>query len=71
MKFSPEELVYKPYPSEEDVLAPGSVVTIEPGLYYPERGMGCRLEDTVWVRPDGMMEIMAEYDLDLVLPVKK
>ena len=32
---------------------PGAVVTIEPGLYYPERGLGVRLEDTVWMRPDG------------------
>jgi len=54
----------------EDILAPGSVVTIEPGLYYPEKGMGCRLEDSVWVRPDGKMEILADYPYDLVLPMK-
>jgi Xaa-Pro aminopeptidase len=47
------------------------VVTIEPGLYYPERGMGVRLEDTVWVRPDGRMEILAPYPLDLILPLRK
>ena len=55
---------------KEDRLSPGSVVTIEPGLYYPERGLGVRLEDTVWVRPDGKLEILAEYPLDLVLPLK-
>jgi Xaa-Pro aminopeptidase len=54
---------------EADKLAPGSVVTIEPGLYYPERGLGVRLEDTVWVRPDGGMQILADYPLDLVLPM--
>ena len=54
----------------EDILTPGSVVTIEPGLYYPDKGMGCRLEDTIWVRPDGVMEILAEYPYDLVLPMK-
>ena len=53
-----------------DTLQPGAVVTIEPGLYYPERGLGVRLEDTVWVRPDGQMEILAEYPLDLVLPMR-
>jgi Xaa-Pro aminopeptidase len=53
-----------------DRLLPGSVVTIEPGLYYPGRGMGVRLEDTVWVRPDGIIEVLAEYPLDLVLPLK-
>jgi len=55
---------------KEDRLTPGSIVTIEPGLYYPERGLGVRLEDTVWVRPDGVMEILADYPLDLVLNVK-
>ncbi len=53
-----------------DKLYPGSVVTIEPGLYYPERGMGVRLEDTVYVTPGGEMEILADFPLDLVLPVK-
>lgn len=56
--------------SDDDILAPGSVMTIEPGLYYPERGMGCRLENTLWVRPDGKFEVLAEFPLDLVLPVK-
>jgi Xaa-Pro aminopeptidase len=54
----------------EDKLLPGSVVTVEPGLYYPARGLGVRLEDTVWVRPDGSIEILAEYPLDLILPMK-
>jgi len=54
---------------DSDILAPGAVITIEPGLYYPERGLGMRLEDTVYVRPDGAFEIPAEYPLDLVLPV--
>ena len=50
---------------------PGVIVTVEPGLYYPERGLGVRLEDTVWVRPDGVMDIPAPYPLDLVIPVGK
>lgn len=52
-------------------LAPGVVITIEPGLYYPEQGMGFRIEDTYWVRPDGMLEILAEYPYDFVLEMKK
>jgi Xaa-Pro aminopeptidase len=56
--------------TEKDTLAPGVVVTIEPGLYYPSKGMGCRLEDTVTVTQDGKFEILAEFPLDLVLPVK-
>jgi Xaa-Pro aminopeptidase len=57
--------------TDDDRLSPGVVVTIEPGLYYPERGMGVRLEDTVWARPDGSFEILVDYPKDLVLPVKK
>ena len=57
--------------TEEDRLDPGVVVTIEPGLYYPDDKLGVRLEDTVWVRLDGKMEILAEYPHDLVLPVKQ
>ncbi len=57
--------------SPENRLEPGVVFTVEPGLYYPERGMGCRLEDTLWARPDGSFEILADYPLDLVLPVRK
>jgi Xaa-Pro aminopeptidase len=56
--------------TDSDVLAPGSIFTVEPGLYYPDRGLGVRLENTVWVRPDGQMEVLAEYPMDLVLPVQ-
>ena len=56
---------------DDNVLKPGVVVTVEPGLYYPEKGMGVRIEDSYWVRPDGKMEILAEYPYDFVLPMKK
>ena len=55
--------------TSSDRLDPGVVFTIEPGLYYPERGLGVRLEDTAWVRPDGQIEVLAEYSMDLVLPM--
>ncbi len=54
---------------EHDYLFPGTVFTIEPGLYYPELEIGVRLEDTYVVKSDGSLEIMAEYPLDLVLPI--
>jgi len=56
--------------TEKDVLAPGIVATIEPGLYYPSRNMGCRLEDTITVTSDGTIEVLAEFPLDLVIPMK-
>jgi len=43
------------------------VFTVEPGLYYPERGMGVRIEDTVWIRPNGQPETLVDFPKDLVL----
>jgi Xaa-Pro aminopeptidase len=56
---------------EDNILKPGVVITIEPGLYYPDKGMGFRIEDTYWVHPDGKIEMLAEYPYDFVLPMKK
>jgi Xaa-Pro aminopeptidase len=55
--------------TERDVLSPGVVFTIEPGLYYPDLQTGIRLEDTYYVGKDGRIEKLADYPLDLVLPV--
>ena len=57
--------------SDDNILKPGVVFTSEPGLYYPEKGMGVRIEDTYWVRPDGKIELLAEYPYDFVLEMKK
>jgi Xaa-Pro aminopeptidase len=57
--------------ADDNVLKSGVVVTIEPGLYYPEKGMGFRIEDSYWMRPDGTFELLAEYPYDFVLPMKK
>ena len=54
-----------------DRLLPGSVFTIEPGLYYPEQGMGMRLEDSVLACADGSFEVLAPYPMDLVIPARK
>ncbi|MCC6653438.1 MAG: aminopeptidase P family protein [Candidatus Eisenbacteria bacterium] len=49
------------------VLEPGHVVSIEPGLYYPSRGMGMRIEDLVAVRADGSIENLTpcSYELEV------
>jgi Xaa-Pro aminopeptidase len=56
---------------ESDRLVPGSVFTVEPGLYYPDKGMGVRIEDTYCVTHKGLVEKMAEYPYDLILPIRK
>ncbi len=48
------EIHEKPHLSirSKDILGPGYVVTVEPGLYYPEWG-GIRIEDTLFITEDG------------------
>ncbi len=55
---------------DDNILRAGVVMTIEPGLYYPEKGMGVRIEDSYWVRPDGKIERLADYPYDFILPMK-
>jgi Xaa-Pro aminopeptidase len=57
--------------SEGDTLKPGVVFTIEPGLYYPSKAMGVRIEDTIYLEPRGKFEILSDYPYDLVLPMKR
>ncbi|MBI1798800.1 MAG: M24 family metallopeptidase [Candidatus Eisenbacteria bacterium] len=54
-------------PSNAQTLAPGMVITVEPGLYYPSQGLGVRIEDLVLVRSDGTFENLtpAAYDLEI------
>ena len=53
-------------PRNSQVLKGGEVVTIEPGLYYPEWG-GIRLEDMAYISPDGNVEILTEIETFLEL----
>lgn len=52
-----------------DTIEPGQVITIEPGLYYPEKGYGVRVEDTVYVAEDGSIHSLTPFPKDLVIPV--
>ncbi len=56
-------------PENQTLLQPGHVVSIEPGLYYPSREMGVRIEDLVAVRADGSIENLtpATYDFEIGL----
>ena len=54
---------------DEEVQA-GMVLTIEPGLYYPEDGYGIRVEDYVWIKPEnGQPETIGAFDKELVIPL--
>ncbi len=56
---------------KSNFLQPGVVFTIEPGLYYPERGMGVRLENTYYARPDGGFEELANFPYDFVVEMRQ
>jgi Xaa-Pro aminopeptidase len=51
--------------SARDTLAPGHVVTVEPGVYLPGVG-GVRIEDTVVVTPEGA-DALTFFPKELVL----
>ncbi len=53
------------------LLSPGHVVSIEPGLYYPDRGFGVRIEDSVAFSESGDLINLTDFRYDLVLPVKE
>lgn len=53
----------------KDTFAAGQVFTIEPGLYYPDRGFGVRIEDTLYIAEDGQVHSLTSYPKDLVIPV--
>jgi Xaa-Pro aminopeptidase len=40
-------------PNVSDVLSPGAVITVEPGIYIPEERIGIRIEDVVLVTETG------------------
>lgn len=54
----------------ETVYQKGHVVTIEPGLYYPDRGYGIRIEDTVYLDERGELQNLTDCPYDLVIPMK-
>jgi Xaa-Pro aminopeptidase len=53
--------------ANQDRIEPGSVFTVEPGLYYPSRGLGVRIEDVVHVKQDGTIETLTHvpYELEI------
>lgn len=62
-----EKPMLSDFAGNEDVLVPGSVFTFEPGLYYPDKGYGMRIEDVYYVHEDGLVENLTNFPRDLVI----
>ena len=54
---------------KDDVFQVGNVITIEPGLYYPDKGFGVRVEDLFIVTEQGELISLTPFKKDLVLPL--
>lgn len=44
---------------------PGMVMTVEPGIYIPEEGIGVRIEDDILVTDDGHRNLSAKLSTNL------
>jgi Xaa-Pro aminopeptidase len=54
---------------KDDKWEVGNVVTIEPGLYYPDKGFGVRIEDMFVITEKGELISLTPFRKDLVLPL--
>ena len=66
-----EEPRFADVPTNTDVLKPGHVFTCEPGLYYPDRGFGMRIEDVLWIDPEGTVHNLTEFPKELVMEMRR
>lgn len=55
--------------TNRDRIEPNMVFTIEPGLYYPDKGQGVRIEDVIHVDERGRIVNLTNYPRRLVIPL--
>ncbi|MAU33706.1 hypothetical protein CL689_03240 [Candidatus Saccharibacteria bacterium] len=48
-----------------DTLQPGMIMTVEPGIYIPEEGIGVRIEDDILITVDGHRNLSAALPIGL------
>ena len=44
----------------EETLQPGMVLTVEPGIYIEEEGIGVRIEDNILITAEGVINLSAD-----------
>ncbi|HLA44807.1 MAG TPA: M24 family metallopeptidase [Aggregatilineales bacterium] len=64
-----EEPGVSPASADSMVFKAGNVVTIEPGLYYPSKGYGVRIEDSLYLDEAGQLHNLTDIPYDLIVPL--
>ena len=62
-----EEPFFSLTPSNISVIQRGHIFTCEPGLYYPDRGFGVRIEDVIGIDSDGAALDLTDFPKELVI----
>ncbi|MBN1178858.1 MAG: aminopeptidase P family protein [Anaerolineae bacterium] len=65
-----EEPFFSGLSNNQRTVQPGHVFTVEPGLYYPSRGFGVRIEDVVWVDENGAVHNLTDLPYELVVEME-
>ncbi len=55
--------------ARKDIFEIGNVLTLEPGLYYPDLGYGARVEDMFIIDDNGELISLTPFRKDLVIPL--
>jgi Xaa-Pro aminopeptidase len=55
--------------TNKDRIKPGHVFTVEPGLYYPDKGYGVRLEDVVYINSRGKVIPLTKCPRKLIVEI--
>jgi Xaa-Pro aminopeptidase len=66
-----EQFLFSAQPGRDDVVVPGVVFTLEPGLYYASKGYGVRLEDVYACTPEGDFECLTPFPKELLIPIER
>ena len=62
-----EEPFFSDQPSNHNVIQPGNIFTCEPGLYYPDKGFGVRIEDVISINEQGDAVNFTDFPKELIV----
>ena len=55
---------------DRDEVEIGNVFSVEPGVYYPDKGYGIRIEDSVYIDENGQPQSLTPMHKELVLKLQ-